>query len=401
MKRTKLISGLVAMLLAGCLAQSARAQFIGYVSPQTVQQTLASSVSCTGSAQNFVVQNLGQTFHQFSVTPNSSTVSLFAIVQGIDVAGNTFQISDTLQTTGAPTMTQTLTAAAYYPIVRIQVFCSGSGAAFSISYAGASATPQPFNGATAATANTKLLFSGIAAGSSFGTQTILTPYGQMGGVLEFNFRAAAGPAGSTLTVQCTNLNVTTPTFTFALITTGALQSFYIPAYPCPALVVIYTSGGASVAVADAQYVFYSQGEQPPVSAAGLLAPLNGGSIAEKGPRWGAQTSAPGAGSQATTSKSAGTNNTRHVADCVTWSAGASTAPAATTLTINLRDGATGTGTILWQTQVTAAATAAQHGQSHTCGLNLIGSTNTAMTLEFAAGLTNESEAVALTGYDVQ
>ena len=92
---------------------------------------------------------------------------------------------------------------------------------------------------------------------------------------------------------------------------------------------------------------------------------------------------------------------RHVCDCVSIAAGAAAAPTATVLTINLRDGATGAGTVIWSTEITAGATAANHGNVNLCGLNLIGSAATAMTLEFSALLTNEYEAVTLTGYDVQ
>lgn len=126
---------------------------------------------------------------------------------------------------------------------------------------------------------------------------------------------------------------------------------------------------------------------------------NGAGIVEKGVRWQV-INAPAVSTQATASKAAGGVGVRHVADCVTVSAGAATAPAATVLTINLRDGATGAGTVLWTTQITAGATATNHGNVAFCGLNLIGTANTAMTLEFSALLTNENESVTLTGYDV-
>ncbi len=118
-------------------------------------------------------------------------------------------------------------------------------------------------------------------------------------------------------------------------------------------------------------------------------------------------SVPAAGSQASASYAAGlaaavgVPGVRHVANCVTASAGAATAPTATILTVNLRDGATGTGTILWSTTIVAAATAAQHGSVSVCGLHLMGSQGTAMTLEFSAALASEQESVALSGFDVQ
>ena len=76
-------------------------------------------------------------------------------------------------------------------------------------------------------------------------------------------------------------------------------------------------------------------------------------------------------------------------------------PAATALTITLRDGATGAGTIIWTYQTVVTATTGQLVQPHSvCGLNLVGTTNTAMTLEFSASLPNLIESVSLSGYNV-
>src|SRR5213594_278029 len=81
---------------------------------------------------------------------------------------------------------------------------------------------------------------------------------------------------------------------------------------------------------------------------------NGSSLQEKGPRWSV-VHTPAVSVQATASKTAGAAGVRHVADCVTASAGAAAAPTATNLTVNLRDGASGAGTIIWTTNITAAA----------------------------------------------
>lgn len=126
-------------------------------------------------------------------------------------------------------------------------------------------------------------------------------------------------------------------------------------------------------------------------------------MAEKGSRWVA-TSNPASGSQATASIAAEAA-VRHVADCVTFSADASAAVAAAAGTVVIRDGATGAGTVLATFavahQVAAGAGVQTVAPLALCGLNLVGTTNTAMTAEFNAGVTGEVQAANLTGFNVQ
>jgi len=142
------------------------------------------------------------------------------------------------------------------------------------------------------------------------------------------------------------------------------------------------------------------------SAANLTTGTQTGSlITEKGARWSA-THAPAAGTAASVVRSAGAAGVRHVADCVSYSAGAISAPSATATTLTLRDGASGAGTIVWQKQLTIPATTGVHANESFCGLGIVGSAATAMTLEFPGvfsptGLTNEIVSVNLSGYDVQ
>jgi len=72
------------------------------------------------------------------------------------------------------------------------------------------------------------------------------------------------------------------------------------------------------------------------------------------------------------------------------------------LAVNARDGATGAGTALWTWIVEIPATAnAQEVQPHSiCGLGLVGTANTAMTVEFSALLANLVEIVSMSGYNV-
>lgn len=126
---------------------------------------------------------------------------------------------------------------------------------------------------------------------------------------------------------------------------------------------------------------------------------NGRILVETPARW-SKVSTPAVSTQASSSIAAEAN-VRHVADCISFSAGSTTAPVLTKLNINLRDGATGAGTIIksW-TVVIGAATGQNVVPYMECGLGLTGTTNTAMTLEYSALLTNLFEDVTLTGTNV-
>lgn len=107
---------------------------------------------------------------------------------------------------------------------------------------------------------------------------------------------------------------------------------------------------------------------------------------------------PAAATQATISRAANAT-LRHFCTSIsaTLAAGA-TAQAAAAILV-LRDGAAGAGTIIWSKQVIMPANGAPWEVSIS-GLNIPGTKNLAMTLEFtAAGAAGTFESVAMTGYD--
>lgn len=108
------------------------------------------------------------------------------------------------------------------------------------------------------------------------------------------------------------------------------------------------------------------------------------------------TSAPAANTQATATKAAGGGGFRHVLTTICADVNAVAAVAAP-LVLVVRDGATGVGTILWQRRLTAVIGTTASVQLS--GLAIVGSDNTAMTVEFTAapGATN-FETVSATGY---
>lgn len=75
-----------------------------------------------------------------------------------------------------------------------------------------------------------------------------------------------------------------------------------------------------------------------------------------------------------------------------------TAAAAGNLGLRLRDGASGAGTELWSTVMAVDATAGDRDRLVVTGLNVVGSLNTAMTLEFDAGLAGVSSWCSLGAY---
>lgn len=113
-------------------------------------------------------------------------------------------------------------------------------------------------------------------------------------------------------------------------------------------------------------------------------------------QWGIQQT-PAVATQATISRAAGAAGVRHVAATATVCIVATAAQAA--LAFNLRDGATGAGTILWSVSLSAAAGTGQCVSSPP--FNLVGTAATAMTLESsAAPAATNFASVSLTGYDV-
>jgi len=105
---------------------------------------------------------------------------------------------------------------------------------------------------------------------------------------------------------------------------------------------------------------------------------------------------PAAATQATISQAAGAAGVKNVATKLSFSiyTGAS---AQTIITVGLRDGATGAGTVLWSKSV--ALPANSYWSENVDLPHIQGSAATAMTVEFsAAGVANSVESVCLMGY---
>lgn len=130
------------------------------------------------------------------------------------------------------------------------------------------------------------------------------------------------------------------------------------------------------------------------SAANLALQSGLGAALVANPGNWAQQDAPGGNTQATTTRAAVAGQ-RHV--CTSIHASLAGTGVSGLVNVLLRDGASGVGAVLWNGVMIIAA-----GESRSIdlgGLDILGSVNTAMTLEFdAAGGVNTEEAVSITGY---
>lgn len=116
----------------------------------------------------------------------------------------------------------------------------------------------------------------------------------------------------------------------------------------------------------------------------------------------AAINSPGAGNKASASIAANAT-ARHVLDCVSFSAVSTGAVAASSITIDVRDGATGAGTLFFQWQfafTTAGANVQVILPQMYCGLAFVGTTNTAMTVEMSAAVANVQPTVEFSFYNV-
>lgn len=111
-------------------------------------------------------------------------------------------------------------------------------------------------------------------------------------------------------------------------------------------------------------------------------------------------SAPAAGTQATCSRAAGGGSVRHVV--TGWQACYSDTAAATAARhANLRDGATGAGTVLASSLLAVPVAGDSKCVNSPPGFTKIGTANTAMTIEFdAAGAGTSEQTVFMSGYSV-
>jgi len=249
--------GLLGLLaLAGCVAPHAvKAQFIGYTSPQTTQQTLATSLPCTGAAQNFPINNLGQTQHYLSVGAVTGATTFSSEIDGLDAQGNVYRISDVLQIPGVSLQRQgTLAASGYFPLIRVSVTCGPNTATFSATYSGAWGTFNSNVGSYLTAAIDKIAFFQVS-GTSNASDTMQAPFGNSLGTIYFSQNGIVTTAG-TIVVSCVlNLGTIAVGSTLTPTTAAGIQSFSVVAANCPLVNVAYIAGSSNATNISLEYVF--------------------------------------------------------------------------------------------------------------------------------------------------
>lgn len=252
-------------LLGSLSPELAHAQFVGYVSPQTAQQTLANNLACTGALQNFPVSNEGQSAHSvyLNLTSGLLTQGTMVVQGSADGTIGSFQnISETASLAGSGGVNPNafLVGSGYYPIVRVQVLC-GVGTNFTLQYQGTSVTPGQLFGAQQITQYEKTIFQSAPANATTTfpqSGKFQPPFGSSAGFLRVSIVGAI-TAGATATVNCGGiLDVGTgsnPLNGFVLANTaGPSQIIPVPAAPCSQLAVqLIGAGGAGAISLD--YIF--------------------------------------------------------------------------------------------------------------------------------------------------
>lgn len=245
--------GLLAILFL--FALGAQAQFIGYVSPQTVQQSFGTQ-TCTGLAQTFNINNLGQTQHYLQFSSITGATSFKAQLFGFDNLGNSYPISDMAL---APGLGQgALRGSGYWTQVQAVITCSPNSATYQPSYTGAWATTDVDAGAYLASQVDKIAFSGASESTNELSGTFPTPFASSSGLILFKYSAAG--AGGSLTVGCQGgLAFGTQTIaTYTLANTTNLQTFIVPDFTCLGVNLTYLTNSTTGTV-SAEYLLAQPG----------------------------------------------------------------------------------------------------------------------------------------------
>lgn len=263
-KRCKYIYVLLALLaFAGC----AQAQFIGYTSAQSTTSIPFNNSTCTAAlaAGTVAITNIGQGAHFLTEFPTGGApTSLSYTIQGSYDGTTFFDISDVGTYTVNSAGITGVTATGYYPVIGVRVGTCVPGASnVTLKYSGISMTPGQNYGTNQAGQLIKNIATLAAANAGLTSSAFRSPFGSANGTLQFVYTGSAGPAGSTLTVNCGTNGAFVPAATSALpilqTTAGVVQTFQIAAIGCPFFQVAYASGGASTANFNLDYAFANPG----------------------------------------------------------------------------------------------------------------------------------------------
>ncbi len=247
-------------------SQPAHAQFLGQVSLQTIQANLATSLNCTGAAQNFSTasstlnaagfRNLGQVRHILTIASIVGATQFQAEIDGIDNQGNVYRISDVLELPGTSVTRQgSLMGTGNYTNIQVSVTCFPNTATFTASYQGDFGSAPSLPGSFLSAQIDHTNFTGIA-GNVTQNDSFQTPFGNAAGTIYVQLGGGTA-TGATITVFCNTLaNLGAQTaFTANIQSTTALQSFSVPPVSCPLAQVTYNPNGGGGTTVSVEYVF--------------------------------------------------------------------------------------------------------------------------------------------------
>src|SRR5690242_9211069 len=239
------------------------AQYIGTVSPQTVQQTLATARACSGSAQTYAINNLGQTQHYLTISGLSGTSTSFqAEIDGIDVASNVVRISDQLWLNGQGLASPAVVSASgYFPKIQVVITCN-SGSTYTATYSGASSTPNVQAGAYLTGSIDKLILDQSNAAS--GSQVLQTPFGNSSGTVYLEYTNASPTPSVTVQCQTTSAGanpVPIPISGNFAYNNLVLYPLHVASMACPFVKVNWS--GVSAGTLTIEYLFAQPGTQSP------------------------------------------------------------------------------------------------------------------------------------------
>lgn len=299
-KRLRKLTGAALFLLA-FFAFPARAQTPVIVQP--TQQTLApAGTACTGSAQTFPVNNRNQSIHYVSIIPAGLAESIYVEIDGIDLAGNSYRISDLDAVTlasGFGFNGFTLTGYGYYPTVQVSVTCATAAGTFTLTYSGSSSSSVNVVGSYQSAQLVKEIFNGASIAGSGGVTSpnIQTPFGNSLGLINAEVTNVGGTVGIGIGCVSPILNAAQTIYDFFIPADGLSHSLPVPASNCPIMQV--TVAQKATATAILEYVFMQQGFQqtpgPGVSYAHFAATTANSIKASSGTVYSITVNTPAAG----------------------------------------------------------------------------------------------------------
>jgi len=262
-----LLSGLLG-IFGLCFPASLRAQFIGYTTPQSVQQRMLNAVTVPTTA---IVPNLGQSVHSLTYTAVSCTgvdIRLEASNDGVNFFAISADATDTAPNPiGGVTGTGGVTAVGYYPVVRVNLLTVIGGAcSVTAFYAGTSTIqPTPTQINQQAAGYRFPVTSNTVTSNAFTTIALPTPFGNSRGSLWIQCSAACA-AGGVVTIFASPADTTpigsTSITTASVRTITGLQKFDVPGFSTNRVFVGITPTAASANTWTIVYNFWQPGLDP-------------------------------------------------------------------------------------------------------------------------------------------